>query len=416
MSGGEVVASGGEVAAARPRIPLVVQLIAAILLGTLAGLVLRERAKPLEEVARLVIKLLKALAGPLVFFAILDAFAHTNIERRRGAKLLGISLVNACVAGGIALLIANVLPLGRHVDKAAFVPDAKAHAVQPPPISKVLEGLVPANMLEPFTTNDALAIALLAVLFGAALRALPESEERATFARFASASFKIFAKVLGWVVHLVPIAAFCIIAKVVGTSGFAVFRGLAAFVGLVALGIFVHAGLYYTVLLWGVARVPPWRFFPQAADALLTAFSTGSSLATLPVTLRTLDSMKVSPESARLAACVGTNLNHDGILLYEATAALFISQVIGQELGFQHQLWVVVTSTLAAVGIAGVPDAGFITLTLVLSSVGLPVEIAPLLLPVDWLLGRLRATANVTSDMVVATLLDYSEGVQGKRS
>jgi Na+/H+-dicarboxylate symporter len=331
-------------ASSRSRFPLVAQLLLALVLGAVVGLVLGERAKPLEEVARLVIKLLKALAGPLVFFAILDAFAHTNIEGRRGLKLLGISLFNACIAASIALLVSNVLPLGRHVDKKPFTPDAHAMLKPAPPVSKILEGLVPGNLLEPFTTNDALAIALLAVLFGAALRTLPENEERATFARFVRASFQLLAKVLVWVVHLVPIAAFCILAKVVGTSGFSVLRGLAAFVGLVALGIFLHAGLYYTVLLWGVVRVPPWRFFPQAADALLTAFSTGSSLATLPVTLRTLDRMKVSPESARLAACVGTNLNHDGILLYEATAALFISQVIGRELDFGQQLWVAVAS------------------------------------------------------------------------
>jgi len=393
--------------------PLAAQLVVALVLGALAGLVLGERAKPLEEVAKLVIRALKALAGPLVFFAILDAFARTNIERRRGLKLLGISFMNACVAGAIALLVANVLPLGRHVDRASFATDA-APAKPAPPLGSVLEALVPQNLVEPFLTGDALAIALLALLLGAALRALPESEERATLARFVSGAFKVFATVLGWVVHLVPIAAFCILAKVTGTTGFSVFRGLAAFVGLVVLGLVLHAGLYYTTLLWSVARVPPWRFFPEALDALLTAFSTGSSLATLPVTLRTLDRMKVSPESARLAACIGTNLNHDGILLYEAAAALFLSQVIGRDLGFAEQLRVVVTSTLAAVGIAGIPDAGFITLTLALGSVGLPVELAPILLPVDWLLGRLRAVVNVTSDMTVAQLLDVGSGAQGR--
>lgn len=400
-----------------PRIPLAVQLGAALVLGALAGLVLGERAQPLGEVAALVIKLLKALAGPLVFFAILDAFATTSIAPRRGLKLLAISFMNACVAATIALLLANALPLGRDA-RATFAATTKPAAAASETLSyeKVVGGLVPQSLVEPFLTGNALGIVLLALLFGAALRALPASDERVALERFVRGAFRLLALLLGWVVHLVPIAAFAILAKVVGTSGLDVFRALVKFVALVSLGIFIHAGVYYAALLWGVTRTPPWRFYPQALEALLTAFSTGSSLATLPVTLRTLERMEVSPESARLAACVGTNLNHDGILLYEAMAALFVSQAVGHDLTLAQQAWVVVTSTLAAVGIAGVPDAGFITLTLVLGSVGLPVEVAPLLLPVDWFLGRLRASANVTSDLVVARLLDHPGGVQGSRS
>ncbi|MEZ0228758.1 MAG: dicarboxylate/amino acid:cation symporter, partial [Planctomycetota bacterium] len=345
----------------------------------------------------------------LVFFAILDAFAHTKIEGRRGVKLVLLAAMNGAVAGGTALLLSNVLQVGRRVDPAPFLA-AMGGPSAAPPATKGLDALVPANLLEPFATNDAFTIAILAVLLGVALRHLPEDENRATFGRFATASFQIVAKVLGWVIHLVPIAAFCVVAKVVGTSGFKALGGLAAFVGIVSLGLFIHVGFYYTTLIWGIARVPPWRFFPAVLDAVLTAFSTGSSLATLPVTLRTLDKMKVSPESSRLAACVGTNLNNDGILLYEAVTALFIAQVIGRELDLGQQLWLVAASAGAAAGIAGIPDAGFITLTLVLASVGLPVEIAPLLLPVDWLLGRLRASTNVLSDIVLARLLDVRRG------
>jgi Na+/H+-dicarboxylate symporter len=133
----------------------------------------------------------------------------------------------------------------------------------------------------------------------------------------------------------------------------------------------------------------------------------GSSLATLPVTLRTLEErMGVSAESARLAAVVGSNLNHDGIILYEAVAALFVAQIYGMELGVGQELHIVAMSVLAAIGIAGVPEAGLVTLSLVLGAAGLPLAAVPLLLPVDWLLGRMRATANVMSDMVVATIID----------
>ena len=155
----------------------------------------------------------------------------------------------------------------------------------------------------------------------------------------------------------------------------------------------------------------PLAFFAAAKAPILTALSCGSSLATLPITLRTLhEDLRVSASSARLAACVGTNLNHDGIILYEASAAIFLAQAFGLDLGFLQQITIAFASALAGIGIAGIPEAGLITLPLVLGAVGLPTDlvaqIVPLVLPVDWIIGRCRAATNVISDMVVATLLD----------
>jgi Na+/H+-dicarboxylate symporter len=160
-----------------------------------------------------------------------------------------------------------------------------------------------------------------------------------------------------------------------------------------------------------VARRSPVAFFRAAGGALATALGTGSSMATLPVTLRTLEEdLHVSHGSARLAACVGTNFNNDGIMLYEVVAALFVAEINGIHLGLGQKLQLAVTSALAAAGIAGVPEAGLITLSLVLSSVGLPLSSLPVLLTVDWLLGRFRAMTNVTSDLLVATILDRVGG------
>ena len=196
-------------------------------------------------------------------------------------------------------------------------------------------------------------------------------------------------------------------AKVVGGSGLAMFPLLAIFVLLVAAGMVVHVFVWYALLLRWVARKSVARFFADASDPLATALGVGSSLATLPVTLRTLENkMEVSPESARLAAVVGTNLNHDGIVLYEAAAALFVAQVYGISLSLAAQLKVVGLAIVAAVGIAGVPEAGLVTLSLVIGGVGLPLAAVPLLLPVDWMLNRMRATTNVASDLVVANVLD----------
>jgi DAACS family dicarboxylate/amino acid:cation (Na+ or H+) symporter len=190
-----------------------------------------------------------------------------------------------------------------------------------------------------------------------------------------------------------------------------VFALLGPFLLTIVLGLAIHVLVYYSILLRTLGARSPLRFFRDGADAIVTALSCGSSLATLPVTLRVLrDRHRVSDDSARLAACVGTNLNHDGIILYEAGAAIFVAQAFGLGLGLGQQIAVALAAVMAGIGIAGVPEAGLITLPLVLSAARLPDNVValviPLLLPLDWILGRCRAATNVISDMTVAVLLD----------
>jgi Na+/H+-dicarboxylate symporter len=153
------------------------------------------------------------------------------------------------------------------------------------------------------------------------------------------------------------------------------------------------------------------QYLGHGADAILTGLSTNSSLATVPVTLRVLTGkLGVSEQSARLAACVGTNLNNDGITLYEAMAALFLAQACGFEMSLGQQMGVVLASLMAGIGVAGVPEAGLVVLPLVLGAAGLPEAVIaaaiPLILPVDWIIARCRSGVNVMSDMLVAILLD----------
>jgi Na+/H+-dicarboxylate symporter len=183
---------------------------------------------------------------------------------------------------------------------------------------------------------------------------------------------------------------------------------------LVALcGLALHSLVYYpsVAYLWG--KKSPKVYLGQGADAILTGLSTNSSLASVPITLKCLEKMGVSTASARLAACVGTNLNNDGITLYEAMAALFLAQALGKDLSLGAQFQVVLASIMAGAGIAGIPEAGLIVLPLVLSTAGLSAETIavalPLLLPVDWIIARARSGVNVMSDMLVAILLDAGQ-------
>jgi Na+/H+-dicarboxylate symporter len=374
----------------RPRVPLLVQLLVATAAGALAGALLGARAAWLGQAALVFVDVLKLLATPLVFVAIVDTFVTTRLPLKRALVLLPLSALNAVVAAAIAIGLAHALPLRRFVD----LPRLRALA---PPASTARH-LPSVNLL--WVIAAAIAVGLL-------LRLTAKTAASQAIGRAVASALHGLMRLVGIVVRVVPLAVFGVMAKVVGGSGLAMFPLLGIFVLLVAAGMVVHVFAWYTLLLRFVARKSPRRFFADAADPLATALGVGSSLATLPVTLRTLEGpMEVSPESARLAAVVGTNLNHDGIVLYEAAAALFVAQVYAIALPLAQQLRVVGLAIVAAVGIAGVPEAGLVTLSLVIGGVGLPLAAVPLLLPVDWMLNRLRATTNVVSDLVVANVLD----------
>ncbi|HYJ07871.1 MAG TPA: dicarboxylate/amino acid:cation symporter, partial [Polyangiaceae bacterium] len=221
-----------------------------------------------------------------------------------------------------------------------------------------------------------------------------------------SLGFSCIITVLGWVIALVPLAVFGKVASVVGTSGFQPFLALGMFVLAVLVALFIQASYYLLRIRFG-SWVRPAELLRSTRDALVMAFSTASSTITMPVTYeRLLSRVGLRERSASLGALVGSNFNNDGTALYEAMAALFIAQMLGLELSLADQVLVVLTSVVASVGAAGIPEAGLVTMTLVFTAVKLPTEYIALLLSVDWFLDRCRTTINVLGDMNVACLLD----------
>jgi Na+/H+-dicarboxylate symporter len=402
----------------RVRFPFYVQIIAAMVLGALLGLALGKKAGPLDQLGKVIIEMIKALAGPLLFFAVVDAFLRTHVRARNGALMVAITLTNAILAVIIGLALSNLLRPGDHLD----IPTASTGSeeikallsdVHEIDFVKELTGYIPKSVVKPFLDNSVIPIIILALLTGASLRRVKnEQEARGEHAyrvveQGVAIIYRTIEVMLGAVITLVPLAVFGVVASTIGKHGFSPLRGLAAYVGVAVLGLAIQVFVVYQGWIVLVARWPLRRFWSGARDAVVYALGSSSSLATLPVTLRCLDRMKISPQSARLAACVGTNLNNDGILLYEAMAVLFVAQVYGIDLTIGQQLLAAASCVIAGIGIAAIPDAGLISLALVLATVGLPFEIIlPLLLTVDWLLSRCRAMTNVTSDILVAVLLD----------
>ena len=405
------------------RIPFVARIVAAMILGIGAGTLLGDRGRRLGDVGTVVIDLIKALAGPLLFLAVVDTFLRSHLDRRSAVRMLTVSAINGALALGIGLGLSNALRPGDRLDTAITRPvfegkagrPAAGFAVKPIDFVEAILGYVPKSVVRPFLDNSVISIILLALLCGWALRKVKDEQEargevgyRAVEGLVTSA-LRAVEVMLGGVLTLVPIAVFCVVAKTVGHDGFRPLAGLAVYVGVAVLGLAIQVLVVYQLWLVLVAKVPLAAFWSGARDAVVYALGASSSLATLPVTLKCLEKMKVSPQAARMAACVGTNFNNDGILLYEAMAVLFVAQVYGIHLTMPQQLLAAVSCVIAGVGIAAVPDAGLISLTLVLATIGLPLEIVPLLLTVDWLLSRCRAATNVTSDLVVAVVLDRME-------
>ncbi|MEP6808811.1 MAG: dicarboxylate/amino acid:cation symporter [Chthoniobacterales bacterium] len=413
---------------------VLIGLAAGILLGVVFGtrpIVFGLRNDDLGQLGFLVIRLLKALAVPLILFAILDAFLKVQISARAGGRLVFICLCNVSVAFAIGLTLMNTLRPGTHwrgrLNEIAGIVqhDAGLASAPTPETSKVtldpiknIAGYVPESLVDPFAHNNVITVVLLGLLGGAALRRVKTGEDHAGHSeRFAPVEnliaglYQMLIQMLAWVVEAVPFAVFGVVAQVVGRSGLGVFHALGNFLFVILLGLILHSLIYYPLVAWFVGKKSPRVYLGGGADAILTGISCNSSLATVPVTLRCLtEKMGVSDASARLAACVGTNLNNDGITLYEAMAALFLAQAYGFDLTLGQQAVVVLASLMAGIGVAGVPEAGLIVLPLVLAAAGLPEKLIvvalPLILPVDWIIARARSGVNVMSDMLVAILLD----------
>ena len=419
------------------RLPLYTQVVIAVICGTIVGALFGQepyvgglRNEQLGQLGMFVILLLKTLAIPLIFFAVLDAFLTTVLPLRQGTRLILICLINVSVAMAIGLVIMNSWQPGLtwrgHVDEllnltpGSTSPPAGGLAANGHPLEEIAS-YIPRTMLQPFTTNNVIGVVILALVLGALLRRLrgPEDDYRGSMEPLVHAVGSIYRwliRILWWIIRLVPFAVFGVLASIVGRVGLGVFSALWIFLVAILVGLSLHAFVYYPLVAWLVGKKPIRVYVGRGVDAIMTAISCNSSLATVPVTLRCLDRMGVSPQSARLAACVGTNLNNDGVTLYEAMAALFLAQALGYELSMGHQLLIVLASIMAGVGVAGIPEAGLIVLPLVLSAAGLPNQVIaaaiPLIMSVDWILARVRSGVNVMSDMLVAILLHELESKQ----
>ncbi len=386
------------------QIPLYGRIVIGVILGVAAGLALGSQAAFLATPGKLVLRLLGALAPPLILAAIVHTFMTTHLGGPLAARLPRLLLMNTLVAITVGLTVANVIQPGRGAGLAPAEPSVETtHTANP--LVAFIEN-VPKSLLGPLGDDGkVIGVIFVAVAFGMALRK-ERHRPLGTVEHLVELVLHTLIKILHWIIALVPLAVFGIVASIVGTEGFAQFQALGVFVLSVLLALAIQAAYYLVRIRFG-SWVRPGELLRGGRDALVMAFSTASSTATMPVTYAALkDRIGLRDQSASMGALVGANFNNDGTALYEAMAALFIAQMIGIDLSMHQQLMIVLTSIIASVGAAGIPEAGLVTMTMVFTAVGLPVQFIPVLLTVDWFLDRCRTAINVMGDMNVSCLLD----------
>jgi DAACS family dicarboxylate/amino acid:cation (Na+ or H+) symporter len=382
-------------------------ILLAMFLGLITGHLLGPGAMPLGVVGKFYIQLIKAIAIPLVLFSIVEAVVATDLSWRTARLWLLVIVINTACALSLGLGLSNLFrPGDGFAGTAAKAVETVPRMTKEFSLASFFNSFVPESVVAPFVENNVLSVVFISVLVGAALRSYLQRESSVAASSAVERALKAATSIIGiilvWLVQLVPVAVFCVTARTVGEHGFAPFKGLLLYVLLGCFGMLLQMVLIYPLWIRVVGRYALRDVWRAARKPIVYAFGTNSSLATLPVTLNALDDLNVPKSASRLGTCIGTNFNNDGIILYEAMAVLFVAQAMNIDLSLGEQVFAALMSLAAAIGVAGVPEAGVVSLSLVLSAVGLPLEILPILLTVDWIVARMRSVTNVMSDMTVS--------------
>ncbi|HEX9730596.1 MAG TPA: dicarboxylate/amino acid:cation symporter [Thermoanaerobaculia bacterium] len=399
------------------------QIAVAFAAGITVGLAGGKEAVPwFGWLGELIIRLLKMVIVPLVVTSIVSGVASVGSGRALGrlfSKTLGYYLLSSLLAVLAGLLLVNLIQPGvgaqfAEVEQTAALPELDT----PSSPKELLLDVVPLNFFQAMSASDMLGIIFFCILLGMAIATLPEAPQK-TLLGFFQAAFEAMMRLTGFVIRVMPIGVFGLIVTLVGTTGFASFRALGLYMVTIAVGLVLHLFVTLPLLLIALGRIKPSIHFRNMAEAMLMAFSTSSSAATLPVTLRSVEQkVGVSNRVTSFVLPMGATVNMDGTALYECAGVLFIAQALGFELSVAQQALVVLTALLASIGAAAVPSAGLVIIFLVLKAVGLADHpevnlIVGAMLAIDRPLDMFRTMVNVFSDSCGAAIIARSEGEEG---
>ncbi len=365
-----------------------------------------------DPLAEIFLRLLRMAIMPLIVTSIVSGVLSIGTAKglgRLGAKTFMYYVMSSMMAILTGQILVNIFKPGVGAKLGLEkVPD-ELEAIQQG-LFDILLQIIPENPFAALARGDVLPVIFFSILFGYFITKLQEKKRDLMTSVFESA-FEAMMKLTQFVVWSAPLGVFGINARIVAETGFGAFKTLGFYFVIVLLGLFIHAFINLPILLRFVARVNPVRHYKGMPTALITAFSTCSSMVTLPLTMNAVTKRsRVSSKIANFTLPIGATVNMDGTALYECIAAIFIAQVYGFDLSFMQQLLVVVTALLASIGAASVPMAGLVMMSIILRAIGLPLEAVGLILAVDRILDMFRTAVNVLSDSCGAVVVARLEG------
>ena len=390
------------------------QILIAFALSVLYGLFFSEHVHLVAWMGDIFIKELKMIIIPLIFTSIISGIANVGSGDnlgRLGFKTIAYYLSTSTAALFTGLIIVNIFKPGVGAD-LGFANQVEGLGVAKESFGSTLMNIVPDNLFVAMVENQMLSIIFFAILMGFFITKTKEKSQKILLGFFDSL-FELIMKITLFVIRFTPYGIFGIVAKQIAENNDLgeLFSRLGLFMLVVILALFIHAFIVLPIVLKTIGRVSPIKHFNAMRTPLITAFSTSSSNATLPLTMNAVKKNSgVSTKISSFTLPLGATVNMDGTALYELVAAMFIAQAYGIELTFTEQIIGVLTGLLASIGAAGIPMAGLVMISVVLSAMGLPLEGVGLILAVDRLLDMFRTTVNVWSDSCGAVIIAKSEG------
>ena len=396
-----------------------------ILIGMLSGLIfgsiislLGFEANPFIKVylidgflnigGQIFISLLKLMVVPLVFFSLTSGVSSLDKNLSLGriaGKTLGLYLITTAIAISIGLSIAVFLNPGNNLDLQT---STLLSIPESPNIKDIILNIIPSNPIQAMADGNMLQIIVFSILVGIAIRGLGDSVK--IIKDVVSNITEIVLKLVMYIINIAPYGVFCLMSVLFAEKGLTVLGDLSFYFFIVVSALLIHGFLTYSALLILFAKINPFSFFDKVKSLMIFAFSTSSSNATIPVTLKTvIDNIGVNRKVASFTVPLGATINMDGTAIMQGVATVFIANAYSIDLLLTDYLMVILTATLASIGTAGVPGVGLIMLAMVLNQVGLPVEGIGLIIGVDRLLDMLRTVVNVTGDSAVSTIVANSE-------
>jgi Na+/H+-dicarboxylate symporter len=403
------------------RLKLHWQIAVALVIGVVFGFLSRQFhfedfvITKVSLLGAIFLRALRMIIVPLIVSSIVSGVTSIGTAQslgRMGLKTFTYYISTSLLAILTGLFLVNLIQpgVGAHIGLEA-APDGLTASAES--LGDTLLGIIPTNPLQAMVKGNMLPTIFFSLLFGFFITQSSEPFKQQLTDLF-NAVFEVMMKLTHFIIRFTPVGVFALMAKTIAQTGFDVILPLATYMITVMCGLFIHAFITLPALLFFLGGVNPLAHAQAMSSALLTAFSTSSSSATLPLTLECAENNAgVSNKTASFVLPLGATINMDGTALYECVAAMFISQVYGIGLSFGQQVIVVFTALLASIGAAGIPMAGLVMITVILSAVGLPLEGVGLILAVDRILDMMRTATNVWSDSTGTVVIARSEGETG---